>query len=479
MEKNKLYLTLFISVLLIGGFLATSYVSYFVAYDELEKQLSENTLPLTSNNIYSEIQQDLLRPIFISSLMAHDTFVRDWALDGEQDPQKMIRFLSVIEERYATTTSYFVSEATRRYYHPTGIIKTVDSKDPADKWYFRSRSMQDDYEINIDTDTADKSRISVFINYKVYGYEGELIGVTGVGLELQQVKELIYDYEQRYGRTVLFIDQSGNIKLQRDEVNPPAHIRDREGMAPIATALLATTGGSFNYLRDNQTVFVNARLVPEFKWLLLVEQQSRPVVRQIKNTLFINIAIAVAITALVLIVANLTVGSYQNRLEIMASRDKLTGAMTRQAFDGVLHKTLTSAKRKLRSCSVLLFDLDNFKQVNDRYGHLCGDQLLKMVADTVTRLTRKGDYLCRWGGEEFILLAQDCDLDQARILAEKIRLEIETQKLRINGEAIAVTASFGVGEYLPSEREAELIHRVDQALYQAKQNGRNRVEIST
>lgn len=478
MEKNKLYLTLFISVLLIGGFLATSYVSYFVAYDELEKQLSENTLPLTSNNIYSEIQQDLLRPIFISSLMAHDTFVRDWALDGEHDPQKMTRYLSVIEERYGTTTSYFVSESTRRYYHPTGILKTVDSKDPADKWYFRARSMQDDYEINIDTDTADRSRISVFVNYKVYGYDGELIGVTGVGLELKQVKELIYDYEQRYGRTVLFIDQRGNIKLQRDAANPPAHIRERNGMEAIATALLATTGGSFNYQRDGQTVFVNARLVPEFKWLLLVEQQSKPVVRQIKNTLFINIAIAVAITALVLIVANLTVGSYQSRLELMASRDKLTGAMTRQAFDSVLHKTLTGAKRKHRSCSLLLFDLDNFKQINDQHGHLCGDQLLKMVADTVTRLTRKGDYLCRWGGEEFILLAQDCDLDQARILAEKIRLEIEGQTLRLNGEAIAVTASFGVGEYLSSERETELIHRVDQALYQAKQNGRNRVEIS-
>lgn len=96
-----------LAVLLVVGFLFTSIISYFVAKKSLSEQIAGSTLPLTSDNIYSEIQQDLLRPIFISSLMAHDTFVRDWVLGGETDSDKMTRFLSEIQKRYGTVTSFF------------------------------------------------------------------------------------------------------------------------------------------------------------------------------------------------------------------------------------------------------------------------------------------------------------------------------------------------------------------------------------
>lgn len=98
-----------LAVLLVVGFLFTSIISYFVAKKSLSEQIAGSTLPLTSDNIYSEIQQDLLRPIFISSLMAHDTFVRDWVLGGETDSDKMTRFLSEIQKRYGTVTSFFLS----------------------------------------------------------------------------------------------------------------------------------------------------------------------------------------------------------------------------------------------------------------------------------------------------------------------------------------------------------------------------------
>ncbi|MCG8508608.1 MAG: diguanylate cyclase, partial [Rhodospirillales bacterium] len=129
MRDKKIRFVAILTILLATGFILTSLVSYFVARDSLTTQIEENTLPLTSDNIYSEIQRDLLRPIFISSLMAHDTFVRDWALAGEIDEDRIIRYLAEIQKRYGTVTSFFVSERSRKYYHSSGVLKTVTQED--------------------------------------------------------------------------------------------------------------------------------------------------------------------------------------------------------------------------------------------------------------------------------------------------------------------------------------------------------------
>lgn len=127
---------------MVVGFLATSLTSYFVARDSISRNISEQMLPLTSDNIYSEIQRDLLRPILISSVMATDTFVRDWALSGEDDNTQIIAYLTEIQQEYDTITAFFVSENTRQYYHPSGVLKTVSENDPDDAWYFRVRNLR-------------------------------------------------------------------------------------------------------------------------------------------------------------------------------------------------------------------------------------------------------------------------------------------------------------------------------------------------
>ena len=110
-DKRKFIWVL--TLVLLSAFFLTSWSSYQVARHSLTEQIESNTLPLTSDNIYSEIQQDLLRPIFISSLMAHDTFLRDWALSDEADAQPMVRYLKELQERFGTVTSFYVSEKDR------------------------------------------------------------------------------------------------------------------------------------------------------------------------------------------------------------------------------------------------------------------------------------------------------------------------------------------------------------------------------
>src|SRR5690554_1447910 len=179
MRSKWLFVSLLVGLLLVG-FVATSLISYHVANDSIVRQLEEQMLPLTSDNIYSETQRDLLQPVVISSLMANDTFVHEWAREGEQDAQRMADYLAHISHKYEAITSFYVSEQTRRYYHASGILKEVSADDPADAWYFRSRDMRTRYEINVDSDTADPSRLSVFVNYRVLDETGRLIGVTGI-----------------------------------------------------------------------------------------------------------------------------------------------------------------------------------------------------------------------------------------------------------------------------------------------------------
>jgi len=122
-DKARLIVALWL--LLSAGFLATTLVSYFVSRDAIRESIVATELPLTSDNVYSEIQKDLVRPILISSMMSRDTFLRDWMVSGERDAEQMTRYLKEIMLHYGAFTSFFVSEPTQTYYQAGGILKTV------------------------------------------------------------------------------------------------------------------------------------------------------------------------------------------------------------------------------------------------------------------------------------------------------------------------------------------------------------------
>ena len=475
MWTNKLRFVATLSALLITGFLITSLVSYYVANKSLSDEINQNTLPLTSDNIYSEIQRDLLRPIFISSLMANDTFVRDWTLAGEEDPDKIIRYLKEIQKRYSTITAFFVSDRTRNYYHSTGILKQVQESDPADQWYYRVRGLKTPYEVNFDRDTADRNKLIVFINYRVFDFDGNYIGATGVGLGAEDVKQLIEVYQKRYGRRIFFVNREGEVSLHGSAFQGPTNLHERSGLAAHATRILTSPSVTLSYEQNGDTVHLNSRLVPEFDWYLLVEQTESAAESRILNTLIINLLICAGITGLVLVLANLTIGGYQKRLEHMATIDKLTGATNRQAFEVIFDYMAKSAKRRTSNTAAILIDIDLFKQVNDTYGHLAGDAVLQEVANRIRQQIRETDALCRWGGEEFFLLLADCDLQQATQIAENIRQTMKSRLIHYQRNEINITVSQGVAELLPDEELLHFFGRVDEVMYQAKAAGRDRV----
>ncbi|GGB82758.1 GGDEF domain-containing protein [Marinobacterium zhoushanense] len=472
---KKYQILIILSLLLFTGFISTSLISYFTARDSLEREIEESTLPLTGDNIYSEIQRDLLRPIFISSLMSHDTFVRDWVIAGEQDTEAITRYLKEIQARYETETSFFVSDKTRWYYHPKGAIKQVSKTDPQDAWYFRFKSDLAPYEINIDRDTADPSRITVFINYKVYDYNGNFIGAAGVGLSTSVVKQLIEDYQQRFNREIFFINRFGKVMIHSDSYTGADQIRNSPELSVYATRILTSPSSAFSYQSAGQTIYVNSRLVPEFNWYLIVQQANSPASERIYHTLILNLIGSVIVTLIVLLLAWLTINKFQRRLEALAQTDKLTGLANRQVLDRVLPQQIAQARRRGEPLSCMIGDLDGFKQVNDTYGHPVGDQMINSIAELFTSMTRGADLVCRWGGDEFLFLLPNCDRQQAGQLAEKLRDAVEQHRLRVSNDLVGVTLSLGIAELSEQDAPDELILRADHALLASKGGGRNRV----
>lgn len=476
MYRRKLIFISALTTLMIIGFMATSLTSYFVARDSLSRNISEQMLPLTSDNIYSEIQRDLLRPILISSVMATDTFVRDWALSGEEDSERIIAYLTEIQQQYNTITAFYVSEDTRQYYHPTGIIKTVSPDDPADAWYFRVSAMRQPYEVNVDTDTADRSRVSIFINYRVLDYTGRYIGTTGVGLSVAAVTELIDIYQQRYNRSIYFVDRQGNVTLTGSNDARQSRIQEQPGVSQIATQILSSPSASLNYVNaDDHQIFLNSRLVPEFDWYLIVEQDSAQGQQQINNTLTINLLLSAAIMALVLAIAHFTLRSYQKRLEDMATKDRLTGVANRHLFEMIFEHLTRNTLRYPRPISLISIDIDHFKQVNDNYGHQAGDLVLQGISTLIKQHIRDSDTLCRWGGEEFVLLLDNCPIEDAMLRAERIREAMQTHSIAFGKTRLKVSLSMGVTDYRQGEPLEMFLARADAALYQAKESGRDRI----
>jgi diguanylate cyclase (GGDEF)-like protein len=159
-------------------------------------------------------------------------------------------------------------------------------------------------------------------------------------------------------------------------------------------------------------------------------------------------------------------------LSKIAFQDSLTKIGNRRMLENLLEKEFKSSQEQNTIFSIIYFDIDNFKLINDQHGHEVGDNVLFEVASIVQNNLRETDYFGRWGGEEFLILAANESTQQAMLLAERLRIIIEQYSFH---EAGYVTASFGVSTLMKEDQIGTILRRADFALYEAKQNGRNLV----
>lgn len=162
--------------------------------------------------------------------------------------------------------------------------------------------------------------------------------------------------------------------------------------------------------------------------------------------------------------------------------DGLTGLTNRKGFDKAIAAHMASPELAEKGLSILMSDIDHFKSINDTYGHLFGDKVIRAIAQIISQNVKGKDTAARYGGEEFVILLPDTPIRGAQALAETIRKSVEMSRIKRtdSNETIAkITVSFGVASYIPGESGGSLIERADKALYESKHQGRNRVTLAT
>lgn len=170
-----------------------------------------------------------------------------------------------------------------------------------------------------------------------------------------------------------------------------------------------------------------------------------------------------------------SVRDQRQRLVELATKDSLTGSRNRRALTDRLQEIITNQSIQFSTISLIMLDIDHFKKVNDDHGHLLGDAILKKVAEIIDGRIRVTDALYRFGGEEFVIVPLEINLEDARKLAEQLRVLVENNALIPDSP---VTISLGVAEYQKNETSDNWLKRADDALYHAKENGRNQVCVA-
>ncbi|WP_151952168.1 GGDEF domain-containing protein, partial [Aliarcobacter butzleri] len=165
------------------------------------------------------------------------------------------------------------------------------------------------------------------------------------------------------------------------------------------------------------------------------------------------------------------------KLQYNASYDFLTKIFNRKTYFEISEEIFELSKRQNEPFSILLIDIDHFKRINDTYGHLIGDEVLKFVSSNISKLLRKSDILGRYGGEEFIVTLPNTKLDNAKTIAEKINKYIYDNHYVNETYNLQLSVSVGIAQIKKETNLTDLIHKADEALYKAKNYGRNRVVV--
>lgn len=479
--RNRLLLVM--GAILIFSFSGISYLNYRVTRASVHAEIVRNDLPLMMENIYSELTAELTRPLLVSSSMASDTFLKAWALEGERETEEIVKYLDQIRGKYGFFTSFFISAMSGNYYRYSGIHKKISTNDAHDVWYFNFLESKKEYDFDVDTDEAADNVLTIFINYRVDTAEGNFLGVAGVGLKVDTIAKLVGKYRQKFDRSVYLSDPAGIIQVHPDTALIGKKVGEEfEGLSKIVVRALGKTSDNRNYEfdRNGNRILLTVKYIPSLDWYLWVEQNETQALETARNNFIRTIVLGLVASVIIIAFTLVTINRYQERIEVLATIDELTGVANRRAFESGYQTIKYNYSRMGRPFSVLLIDLDNFKKVNDRFGHIAGDKFLMDITTLMSSLVRPSDVFARWGGDEFAIISES-DLEGAIMVAERIRQSVERYDFTPPGTGTddprnKVTVSCGVALFRDGDDLDSLLLRADKAMYNCKENGGNSVE---
>lgn len=466
-------IVIIITALLLVLSISISLINFVVSLNAKQHELKHRSLPLSVENIYTEIQRNIIEPNLISSMMAHDTFVKDWLHHQETDHSKIQTYLASIQQKYGMFLTFLVSEKTQNYYSQNGFVEKLTTTDPDNAWYFRFKQQSEHHEINLDYNDQLHNSMIMFINHKIYDDNQKLLGATGIGMEMTYIDGILKLFRENYQFTVFFTNPDGEVILRERNNNPLQRLSDNPALNALKPEILNNTNKTLEYNDQGEQFLLKSQFIPELNAYLVVQAKLDDFTKDVRQTFFVNLSISLVITLIVTFIILAMIRRFNKKLQYLARNDTLTQLKNRRAFNDDFGKFLSLSKRHQQTLSVIFFDIDNFKTINDEFGHQVGDQVLIRIAELLNQRFRQEDLIARWGGEEFVIALLNTTENQAYELAEIFRNQVEQDT---SLQAICrhpVTISIGVTEYVIPDDSDAIFRRLDNAMYQAKRAGKN------
>jgi diguanylate cyclase (GGDEF)-like protein len=479
-KKHILLLSnLIIVISIVIGFFGIVYRDT-TAYQDLAEKHLENILSLANKDISSHVEDSMSKPVMVSKTMANDEFLKKWL---SQEPKnagndaylkQLYNYLSTYRNKYGYTTVFCISAETGNYYYQDGLNKTISKTDDHDIWYYNFIKSGNEYDLEVDTNETKEDYITVFVNFRVEGSDGSLLGVIGVGLQVDSLGNTIYSYEKDYGMSVHIINVMGaetsfkgdtDIFITEEDLQKRVGIKERLQLNKSETPVMQW------YTSEGKRKCLITQYDKMLGWYLVLEMDTSSISqvfqeRVMSNVFFMLVALSacIIVSTSVFINCNLRIVNFENT-------DELTGLPNRKQF-AKQYLAFLRKNRKTKK-TLFMFDIDHFKDINDTYGHIFGNSVIAMVGEDLQHAIGENGTAARWGGDEFFGVLT-VGLDEAKQIMERFMDSLKSEEKK---ESYHVTISVGISEVDEDLSMDQMVKKVDAALYNSKKNGRNRITI--
>lgn len=389
-----------------------------------------------------------ISPVFIELLE------NESKLSQEEMQEVLKKHLKKFSQNFGYSTISIVSEKSKKYYTDRGYIKTLNTwANPHDLWYKLFLDLDKSYDFSMGFDSANDGKWTLFTNVRINNEKGELLGVSGFGRDLAYLRDLLKGLENEHGLKIYFINENGDVMLGSNTNRVKERLLANEKR---------NENGSFEF-SDISNNFVVTKYIKEIGWTLTVEKKKE-LSKIIFDIIWINLFATLIILAVIITLSAVLIHKKHKHLISLSQKDGLSGLLNRISGEEQIAILLEKGKKGV----FYLLDIDKFKAINDTYGHSAGDEVIKKIASSLSKIAREGDVVFRLGGDEFGLFALGlAGDDNAFKLINRLFDEINKEPLSaIKNKEIELSA--GASFVLNNDDFTSIYARVDRALYESK-----------
>ncbi|AZQ85270.1 GGDEF domain-containing protein [Colwellia sp. Arc7-635] len=467
----------YIAVIFFVTIMTVILASYLTLKDVINshnKQVQSAITPL-----FSLVTSEILRPLNVASFMAHNQFLLDYVSQESIDKDRLTSYINKISSSY-NMLAFIALKNHNLMIDSDGKEAMLSSEDA--EWFHRIKDLPGDQF----TDIGNSEDPHLYFDNRIFNNDGKFIGFTGVAIDLNYFSSKFQEYSDRFGFELYFVDKNNIItlssnKIMKSESHHRKALMTRLNDLPWHQSLVANNGTDKNLNTEvmyttESGLLISQMPIQELDWRMFIV--SPPASEQSEYwKIFISRFLLFFFIAIIfyLILLN-TINYLKSRLIRHSETDYLTQLPNRSH----IHSRFDDLAKSNKNLCVVLADIDNFKDVNDTYGHLVGDDVLRIISEQLSLTLRKIDVVGRWGGEEFVMLLPETTAQQAHIIVERIRNNIAAISFPISSTSgtFFTTISFGICEQSLANKTIEsYIDCADKALYEAKSNGRNQSVI--